>query len=97
MITLSASDGLDLSRHRAQQVLSWMCQTADINLVMDNIHKSELQKKWPMVRGKVSGLGDLGKFEIADPYRQHMSAFEQGYADIARGVADWAPRIRKLH
>lgn len=50
-----------------------------------------------MVRGKVFGLGDLGKFEIADPYRQPMSAFEQAYADIARGVADWAPRIRKLH
>ena len=97
MITLSASDGLDLSRHRAQQKLSWMCQTAYSILVMENIHKPELEKKWPMVRGKVFGCGDLGKFEIADPYRQPMSAFEQDYADIARGVADWAPRIRKLH
>ena len=74
-----------------------MCQTADIILFMENIHKSELEKKWLMVIGKVFGLGDLGKFEIADPYSQPMSAFEQAYADIARGVADWAPRIRKLH
>ena len=74
-----------------------MCQTADIILAMDNIHKSKLEKKWPMVRGKVFGLGDLGKFAIADPYRQPICAFEQAYADIACGGADWASRIQKLH
>ena len=51
MITMSTSVGLDLFRHRAQQVLSLMCQTADIILVMEHIHKFELEKKWPMVRG----------------------------------------------
>ena len=97
MITLSASEGLDLSKHRAQQVQTWMCKAADIILVMENMQKSELEQKLPLVRGKVFRLGQIRKFEIADLYRQPMSAFEQAYADIARGVADWAPRIRKLH
>ena len=95
-IKVAASNGLDLSTHRSQQVFSWMCQSADIILVMESVQKSELEKKLPLVRGKVFGLGELGKFEIADPYRRPMSAFENAYAEIARGVADWVPRIRKL-
>jgi len=95
-IKVAAHNGLDLSAHRAQQMMSWMCQTADIILVMENVHKSELEKKLPLVRGKVFGLGELGKFEISDPYRQPMHAFETAYSDIARGVMEWVPRIRKL-
>ena len=95
-IKVAARNGLDLSPHRAQQVFSNMCQTADMILVMENFQKSELEKKMPFVRGKVFGLGDLGKFEIADPYRKPMSAFETAYVDILRGVSEWAPRIRKL-
>jgi len=38
----------------------------------------------------------LGNFDIADPYRQGRAAFETACQDIARGVADWAPRIRQL-
>ena len=95
-VEVAARNGLDLSPHRAQQVFSLMCQTADMILVMETFQKSELEKKMPLVRGKVFGLGDLGKFEIADPYRKPISAFETAYADIARGVSQWVPRIRKL-
>ena len=95
-IKVAASNGLDLSPHRAQQVFSLMCQTADMILVMENFQKSELEKKMPLLRGKVFGLGNIGKFEIADPYRKSISFFETAYADIARGVSEWVPRIRKL-
>ena len=95
-VKIAARNGLDLSQHRAQQVLSLMCQRADMILVMETFQKSELEKKMPLVRGKVFGLGDIGKFEIADPYRKSISAFETAYADIARGVSQWVPRIRKL-
>ena len=95
-IKVAAGNGLDLSTHRSQQLLSWMCQTADIILVMESFHKSELEKKYPLVRGKAYCLGQLGKFEIADPYRKPFSAFESACAQIARGVADWVPRIRQL-
>ena len=53
-------------------------------------------QKYPLVRGKVFCLGEIGKFDIADPYRQPKAAFETAYIDIARGVGDWIPRIRKL-
>ena len=95
-VNLAAAHGLDMSAHRAQQVTGLMCQTADIILVMEKGHKTELEKRYPLVRGKVFGIGDLGKFEVADPYGQSLSTFESAYSDIACGVSDWAPRIRQL-
>ena len=89
--------GLDLSTHRAQQLAAWMCQTADLILVMEQSNKVALEQKYPLVRGKVFRLGDLGKFDIADPYKQPKAAFVAAYTDIARGVSDWVPRIRKLN
>ena len=55
-----------------------------------------LEQQFPAVRGKVFRLGHIGNFEIADPYRQPREAFDASWAAIARGVADWAPRIRQL-
>lgn len=95
-VEVALSHGLDLSAHRAQQVTGWMCQSAELILVMEQSHKEELEQQFPLVRGKVFRLGELGKFDIADPYRQSKAAFESAYADIERGVAQWAPRIRLI-
>lgn len=93
---VAAAHGLDLSSHTAQQLAGWMCQKAEMILVMEQRHKAEIEQQYPLVRGKVFRLGELGKFDIADPYRQPRHAFDTAYAEIARGVADWAPRIRQL-
>jgi protein-tyrosine phosphatase len=95
-IEVAAAHGLDLSAHRAQQLAAWMCQSAELILVMEQRHKTEIEQLYPLVRGKVFRLGELGKFEIADPYRQPKAAFDTAYAHIARGVAEWAPRIWQL-
>ena len=95
-IKVAATHGLDITEHRAQQVNSWLCQNAELILVMEQAHKAALEQQYPLVRGKVFRLGELENFDIADPYRQPFSAFESAYADIARGVANWVPRIRLL-
>lgn len=95
-LQIAQEQGLDLSAHRAQQVTSIMCQQADVILVMEQSHKTMLEQQFPVVRGKVFRLGQLGNFEIDDPYRQPREAFDAAWAAIARGVADWAPRIRQL-
>lgn len=93
---VAARHGLDLSAHRAQQLTSWMCQKAELILVMEQSQKTELERQYPWVRGKVFRLGTWGGFDIADPYRQPDEAFDTAYAAIAQGVADWIPRIRQL-
>lgn len=95
-VEVAAAHGLDLTGQRAQQLAGWMCEKAELILVMEQRHKNEIEQQYPLVRGKVFRLGELGKFDIADPYRQPKAAFDTAYADIARGVADWAPRIRQL-
>ena len=96
IVEVAHAHGLDLSAHRAQQVTGWMCQNAELILVMEQGHKTQLEQQYPLVRGKVFRLGEIGQFDIADPYRQPQAAFEAAYADIARGVADWVPRIQKI-
>jgi protein-tyrosine phosphatase len=95
-IEVAAAHGVDLSAHRAQQLAGWMCQTAELILVMEQDHKTGLEQQYPLTRGKVFRLGEPGKYDIEDPYRQPRAAFEAAYAAIAQGVADWAPRIRQL-
>lgn len=95
-VNIAGAYGLNLSEHRAQQLVGWMCQKADLILVMEHRHRTEIEQLYPLVRGKVFRLGEIGKFDIADPYRETEAAFEKAYADIARGVAEWAPRLRKL-
>jgi protein-tyrosine phosphatase len=93
---IAQEQGLDLSAHRAQQVSLFMCQQVDLILVMEQSHKAQLEQQFPLVRGKVFRLGQYGNFDIADPYRQPREAFDAAWTAIARGVADWAPRIRQL-
>ena len=95
-IEVAAANGLDITSHRAQQVSSWLCQQTELILVMEQAHKIQLEQQFPVVRGKAFTLGQYAKFEIADPNRQPLEAFQTAYASIAQGVADWAPRIRKL-
>jgi protein-tyrosine phosphatase len=93
---VAASHGLDLSQHRAQQISAVLCQQSDLILVMEQAHKDWLEQLYPQVRGKAFRLGQLGQFEIADPYRKPIQAFETAYEAIFRGVSDWSQRIRKL-
>lgn len=93
---MAAAHGTDLSAHRAQQLVGWMCQTAELILVMGQDHKTRIEQQYPLVRGKVFRLGESGKYDIEDPYKQPRAAFEAAYVAIAQGVADWAPRIRQL-
>lgn len=92
-ILLAAEQGLDLRAHRAQQVSSQMCQRADLILVMEQHHRAELERRYPLTRGRVFCLAEQ---DIADPFRRPRAAFETAYADIARGAADWAERVRRL-
>nr|WP_218509432.1 low molecular weight protein-tyrosine-phosphatase [Variovorax sp. dw_308] len=95
-VEVAAANGLDLSKHRAQQVASWMCESADVIFVMEQAHRTEIEQRYPLVRGRVFRMGEPQRLDIADPHRQPKAAFEAAFADIARGVASWVPRIRQL-
>jgi protein-tyrosine phosphatase len=95
-VAVAADHGLDLSAHRARLLASWMCQQADLILVMEQAQLDELIRREPLARGKAYRLGHYGRFEIADPYRRPREAFDTAWAAIAEGAGQWASRIKRL-
>ncbi|MFC4339679.1 low molecular weight protein-tyrosine-phosphatase [Cupriavidus numazuensis] len=95
-IELATETGVDISPHRAQQLTSVLASQADLILVMDGEQKAEIQRRYPAASGKVFRLGEVGKFDIDDPYRQPRAAFEHSFQLIQQGVNAWVPRIRAL-
>lgn len=96
-VQVGNEQGLDLAPHRARQVTSLMCQQAELILVMEQEHKTQLEQLYPQVRGKVFRLGLYGGFDIADPYRQPRAAFDTAYQAIAQGAGQWLTRIKQLN
>lgn len=80
--------GLDLSAHRARQLLPEHVAAADLVLVMDEAQRRAVEAMLPSARGRVHRLGKWGGFDVPDPYRQGRPAFEGALALIERGVGD---------
>jgi len=96
-VAVGAAHGLDLSAHRARQTGAVYCHQAQLILVMSRSQKTETEQRYPLTRGKVYLLGQQGRFEVVDPYRQPLHAFEAAYADIERGVQAWCQSLRQLN
>ncbi|WP_349605756.1 low molecular weight protein-tyrosine-phosphatase [Cupriavidus sp. DF5525] len=95
-VDLMTDQGVDISGHRAQQLSYVMIRRADLILVMDGAQRQEIQRLHPATTGRVFRLGELGKFDVPDPYRRPRPAFENALQLIQRGVESWVPRIRAL-
>lgn len=98
-VEIAREHGVDISAHRAQQVVGWMCSEADLVLVMETAHKRDLERHYPLARGKIHRLGEFGPrgaYDVADPYRKSRPAFEAAHQAIAEGVAEWSRRIMKI-
>jgi protein-tyrosine phosphatase len=85
--------GIDISNHRARQLTLEMVRNADLVLVMEESHVSDVLSLDPSARGKVHCLGKWGDFEIPDPYQQPRNAFEHALSLIEQAVADWKSRV----
>lgn len=88
--------GLDISRHRAQQVTRPLCLNADVVLVMEREQRGRLQVLYPEVCGRVFRLGEYIDLDVPDPYRQPLSAFRTALSVIDKGVEHWQRRIQRL-
>ncbi|MGE8451631.1 MAG: low molecular weight protein-tyrosine-phosphatase [Pseudomonadales bacterium] len=95
-VALMGGEGLDISGHRARQLNRAIATQADLILVMDNPQKQEIQRQYPATTGRVFRLGELARFDVPDPYREALPAFENALQLIQRGVEVWVPRIQAL-
>jgi protein-tyrosine phosphatase len=92
-IRLMSARGLDIAPHRACQINSEMIRKANLILVMEAAHKVEIENKERSAKGKVFRLGEWGGFDVPDPYRLDLPAFEAALALIDKGVNQWMEKL----
>lgn len=85
--------GIDISGYRACQLNREMIRKAKLILVMELNQKIAIEENEPSARGKVFRLGEWGKFDIADPYKQDLFAFKKALMLIEKGVSQWLIRL----
>jgi protein-tyrosine phosphatase len=88
--------GLDITTHRAQQLNGSLVNGVDLILAMEGAQKHEIMRRHPGASGKVFRLGEIGRFDVPDPYRKPITHFYDAFALIRRGVEAWAPRIKAM-
>jgi len=90
---LMMKKGVDITGYRASQLNKEMIRKTDLILVMETAHKIAIEESEPSAKGKVFRLGEWGKFDIPDPYKQDLSAFIQSINLIEQGIALWVPKL----
>ena len=85
--------GIDISDYRACQINKEMIRKADLILVMELAHKIAIEESETSAKGKVFRVGEWGKFDISDPYKQDLSAFVKSFNLIEQGIALWVPKL----
>jgi protein-tyrosine phosphatase len=90
---LMMEKGIDISGYRACQVNKEMIRKADLILVMELAHKIAIEQSEPSAKGKVFRIGEWGGFDISDPYRLELPAFEKSFNLIEQGLALWVQKL----
>lgn len=95
-IELMQDRQVDITQHRARQLLGTMVAASDLVLVMELNQQRHLEQQYPLARGKIFRLCESVRADVADPYRQGRKAFEESLRLIAQGVESWTTRIKAL-
>lgn len=101
VIELTGDRGLDLSRHRAQQLTGALAEQHDLVLVMDSAQQRFVQRSWRALKGRVCRLGAWRDEDVLDPYGAGEEEYAACFSCIERCVNDWemhwlAPRPKRL-
>lgn len=85
---------IPLSDHAARQFTTRIGEEADLILVMDRDHRTEITARWPQFSGKTMLLGHFenGK-DIPDPYRMGAGMHQRAVDMIIDSVAHWVPAL----
>ena len=86
-VKLMQARGLDLSGHRGRQLTTEIIRSFPLILVMEKEQQRGVEQLDPSARGRVHRIGRVGNFDVPDPYRRGLSAFEESLALIDRGLS----------
>jgi len=85
---------MDLRAHRGRQFDLDLARDFDLTLVMELEHRRWIERRYPVLRGRVCLLGQwLDNTEIRDPYGQSLAEFRAARDLIEKAVDAWIERI----
>lgn len=94
---LAWAEGLDLSRHRAQQVGALLLGEADLVLVMSDSQRLELARRWPGMLGKTLHIGhwleEKGRQDIPDPFGRSQETYRHVHQMLRAATNAWVARL----
>jgi len=85
--------GLDLSKHRAQQLTPELITQSDLILVMEAVQQKAVESMMPSARGRVYRIGKWGEFDVPDPYRAPKEKYQLALQLIEQGLKQWNEKI----
>jgi protein-tyrosine phosphatase len=82
--TVMSARGIDISKHRAQNVSRELLQSFDLILTMESGHKESLCVEFPDLSDRIYLLSEMvnQKDDIDDPYGGALSEYEQAADEI---------------
>ena len=93
-IAVMKAHGYDITAHRARQATLPLLGHCDLILTLDQTHSDWINKRYPQLRGRVHKLLKWhDNLDVEDPYGMPQSFFEQTYAEMDMGIADWLKRL----
>ena len=92
---IAMQHGIDMSAHRARQINLDILKWADLVLVMENGHKTELLRRYPALGDKVHRYGEAQQVDIPDPYRRPENAFVLAWNFISKLTPYWVEKIKQ--
>lgn len=89
--------GIELHAHRARQFNAQIGREADLILVMEAHHRSEIANRWSHLTGKTFLLGHFEQGEeIPDPYRRGQAMHLHMAELVRKHVKSWADQLEQM-
>jgi protein-tyrosine phosphatase len=92
-VTVMNELGIDISGHRGRQFVLEEARAYDLILVMEHAQQQWLNRRFPILRGRVKRLGEWLDADIADPLGQPLDAFRGSRDAIVAAIDTWEPRL----
>lgn len=90
---IMAEKGIDISAHRARQIIEPMAVRADCIFTAEQEHLDWMVGRFPVLRGRTFRLGHWRDRDIEDPFGGEESDFRRAFAQIEGCVQDWLTRL----
>lgn len=92
-IAVMQEKGFDLSAHRGRQLDLDLASDFDLLLVMEPHQKRWIERRFPVLRGRVQGIGHWLGADVPDPFGRSIDEFRAARDLIERAVDSWIERV----